>query len=211
MRLGFLVLVCLAGVAPAVADEAVRTGPAAYGDWRADAPGVRRRITPADLPPPLATRPAANLPAGQSAGRRASKAPPGFTVSPFANGLNKPRIVRVAPNGDLFVADSGRAQVRVFRAAEAAAARRGAVFAKACPVLRHRLLPARAKIRNGSMSRPATASCAFPIATAICRRPGSRDRRGGHAGRPSLDARHRLLARRQDAVRSVGSGATSPR
>ena len=37
-----------AGVA--LADGDVRIGPAAYGDWRADAPGVRRFITPADLP-----------------------------------------------------------------------------------------------------------------------------------------------------------------
>lgn len=29
----------------------VLTGGAAYGDWRSDAPGVRRKITPADLPP----------------------------------------------------------------------------------------------------------------------------------------------------------------
>ena len=28
------------------------TGPAAYGDWRTDAPGVMRKITPNDLPPP---------------------------------------------------------------------------------------------------------------------------------------------------------------
>ena len=32
----------------------------AYGDWRDDAPGVRRFITPADLPSPYATRSTAN-------------------------------------------------------------------------------------------------------------------------------------------------------
>ncbi len=37
MRLGFLVLVGLVGAAPAFADEAVRTGAAAFGDWRTDA------------------------------------------------------------------------------------------------------------------------------------------------------------------------------
>src|SRR4051794_15344574 len=31
------------------------TGEAALGDWTTDAPGVRRRITVADLPPPNAT------------------------------------------------------------------------------------------------------------------------------------------------------------
>ena len=30
-------------------------GEGAYGDWREDAPGVRRLITPADLPKPYAT------------------------------------------------------------------------------------------------------------------------------------------------------------
>ena len=33
----------------------VLTGAAAYGDWQGDAPGVRRKITPADMPPPYAT------------------------------------------------------------------------------------------------------------------------------------------------------------
>ena len=31
------------------------TGSAAYGDWKQDAPGTRRQITAADLPPPFAT------------------------------------------------------------------------------------------------------------------------------------------------------------
>ena len=35
-------------------------GKAAFGDWRADAPLVRRKIT--DLPPPYATRSASNFP-----------------------------------------------------------------------------------------------------------------------------------------------------
>ena len=34
----------------------VQTGQGALGDWTTDAPGVRRRITPADLPKPNATR-----------------------------------------------------------------------------------------------------------------------------------------------------------
>ena len=31
-------------------DNSTRIGAAAYGDWRSDAPGVRRKITPADMP-----------------------------------------------------------------------------------------------------------------------------------------------------------------
>ena len=56
------------------AAEAVRAGSQAYGDWSADAPGVRRLITPADLPPPFATRSAANPP-GPSAARERGSAP----------------------------------------------------------------------------------------------------------------------------------------
>ena len=116
MRLGLLVLVCLIGAAPAFADEAVRTGAAAFGDWRADAPGVRRLITPADLPAPYATRSTANMSQREArAGGEILRAPPGFTVDLFASGLNMPRVIRIAPNGDIFVAETGAGRVRVFR------------------------------------------------------------------------------------------------
>ena len=122
MRLGFLLLAGLAGAAPAFADEAVRAGAAAFGDWRTDAPGVRRLITLADLPPPFATPSAATM--SQLAGRTGAdvpKAPPGFAVDLFASWLNAPRVIRVAPNGDIFVAESGAGKVRVFRSGEAGA------------------------------------------------------------------------------------------
>src|SRR3984957_20772118 len=122
MRLGFLVLLGFAGAAPAFADEAVRTGAAAFGDWRTDAPGVRRLITPADLPAPYATHSTANM--SQHAARTEAeipKAPPGFTVDLFASALNTPRVIRVAPNGDIFVAETGAGRVRVFRSGGAGA------------------------------------------------------------------------------------------
>jgi glucose/arabinose dehydrogenase len=98
-------------------DESIRTGKAAFGDWRDDAPGVRRLITPADLPPPHATPAAAN-PSEQTARPRSAwpKAPAGFAVDLFASGLSRPRVIRVAPNGDVFVAESGAGRVRIFRA-----------------------------------------------------------------------------------------------
>jgi glucose/arabinose dehydrogenase len=95
------------------------TGQAAYGDWRVDAPGLRFRITPADLPPPGATPPIANPP--QTAPRPAGalpKAPFGFAVDLFASGLNQPRVLRTAPNGDVFVAESGAGRVLVLRGAD---------------------------------------------------------------------------------------------
>ena len=116
MRLGFLVLAGLVSAAPAFADEAARTGAAAFGDWRTDAPGVRRLITPADLPPPYATNSTANMSQREArTGADVPKAPPGFAVDLFASGLNSPRVIRVAPNGDIFVAETGAGQVRVFR------------------------------------------------------------------------------------------------
>src|SRR5271156_2819892 len=131
MRLGFLVLLGLAGATPAFADEAVRTGGAAFGDWRTDAPGVRRLITPADLPVPFATRSTANM--SQRAaptGADIPKAPPGFAVDLLAAGLNMPRVIRVAPNGDIFLAESGAGRVRVFRPGGAGAGpAQGEVFA----------------------------------------------------------------------------------
>jgi glucose/arabinose dehydrogenase len=101
---------------------AVLTGKAAFGDWRADAPGRRRRIAPADLPPPYATRSAGNPPrVVPRPADAAPKAPPGFDVALFASGLARPRALRVAPNGDIFVAETAAGRIRVLRAADGAA------------------------------------------------------------------------------------------
>jgi glucose/arabinose dehydrogenase len=114
----------------ALADEsATRTGAAAYGDWRSDAPGVRRKLTAADMPAPGATRSVANVsrlvarPDGAL-----PKAPAGFAVSLFASGLEEPRVVRVAPNGDVFVAESAAGRVTVISAADGAAKAAGAAI-----------------------------------------------------------------------------------
>ena len=104
-------------VGAALADDGVRLGPAAYGDWRADAPGVRRLITPNDLPAPYATQSAANPSRGAPRPpAMLPKAPDGFAVDLFADGLKTPRVIRTAPNGDEFVAETGADRVRVFRA-----------------------------------------------------------------------------------------------
>jgi hypothetical protein len=106
--------------APATA--ATLTGPAAFGDWRADAPGVVRHITIADLPPdrpaPLGLAPSSVVP--RPAGAELHTLP-GFTAAPFVTGLTNPRVIRVAPNGDIFVAETGPGRVRVIRAADGAA------------------------------------------------------------------------------------------
>jgi len=116
----------IAAAAPAAATGAESpplTGSAAYGDWRNDAPDVGRLIRPGDAPPPYASRSASNSPdiVDRPAGATL-KVPPGFTVTEFVHGLTNPRQIRVAPNGDIFVAESEADRIRVLRAADGAAA-----------------------------------------------------------------------------------------
>jgi hypothetical protein len=92
-------------------------GAAAFGDWRADLPGLSRIIRPDDLPKPGVTPSVANFP--KIIGRAANsmpQAPTGFKVELFAHGLSGPRELRVAPNGDIFVAEPNAGRVRVLRA-----------------------------------------------------------------------------------------------
>ncbi len=91
------------------------------GDWQNDAPGVSHRIALDTLPPPYATRSAGNSPRISDPPPGAALAvPPGFQVRRFASGLSGPRLLRTAPNGDLFIAETGRGRIRVLRAADGA-------------------------------------------------------------------------------------------
>jgi glucose/arabinose dehydrogenase len=119
-------------LSPGHAQEApVLSGTAAFGSWHDDAPGKRRHITADALPPPYASPSAGNTvrvvraPAGAQL-----KVPAGFEVKPFASGLSGPRLLRTAPNGDIFVAETGAGRVRVLRPGEnGAAAGQNEVFA----------------------------------------------------------------------------------
>ena len=101
------------------------------GDWRNDAPGVVHRITLADLPPPYNTPFAGNSPEVVAPPANASlSVPRGFEVRRFATGLKNPRLIRVAPNGDVFIAETAADRIRVLRAADGAhAAAENRVFA----------------------------------------------------------------------------------
>ena len=85
----------------------VKTGKDALGDWTTDAPGLRRKITLDDLATPFDTPSAKNQPkiVKRPAGAE-PKVPEGFAVAEFATGLENPRVIMTAPNGDLFVAES---------------------------------------------------------------------------------------------------------
>lgn len=89
---------------------------APFTDFRYEAPGKVRKITVNDLPAPYATHSASNGP--EISPRPVGvmpKALPGFKVNLYAEGLDTPRVIRKAPNGDMFVAESGSGQIRVFR------------------------------------------------------------------------------------------------
>lgn len=94
----------------------VLEGKAAFTDYRQERPGVVRKITVADLPAPYETKSAVNGP--RLVPRPADASPqslPGFKVSLYAEGLTNPRLIRTAPNGDLFVAESAAGRVSVYR------------------------------------------------------------------------------------------------
>src|SRR5260221_3683648 len=89
------------------------TGDAAFGDWRSDKPGVVRLIRPADLPKPGATASASNsprvVPRPPSAG---PQVPAGFKIELFAEGLSGPLQMRLAANGDIFLAATSAGRIR---------------------------------------------------------------------------------------------------
>lgn len=94
----------------------VVTGTAAFTDYKNEHPGVFRKITVADLPKPFATQGVSNSPSLIPKPADAwPKGLPGFKVELYAEGLNVPREIKTAPNGDFFVAESKSGEVLVFR------------------------------------------------------------------------------------------------
>jgi glucose/arabinose dehydrogenase len=104
--------------ANAARQKPVLTGQNAFTDAAHESPGIRRHLTVADLPAPaqqesvdngptLAPRPEGVLPI----------APKGFKVELYATGLDNPREIRTAPNGDLFLAESETGKIKIFRGA----------------------------------------------------------------------------------------------
>ncbi len=94
----------------------VVTGTAAFTDYKNEHPGVFRKITVADLPKPYATQGVSNSPSLIAKPADAwPKTLPGFKVELYASGMNQPREIKTAPNGDLFVAESKIGEVLVFR------------------------------------------------------------------------------------------------
>jgi len=94
----------------------LRSPNAPFTDFRYQAPGVDRRISVSDLPKPFTTKSSDNGPDVVARPRDVwPKAPAGFKVDLYAAGLENPRLLRSAPNGDVFLAESDAGRVRVFR------------------------------------------------------------------------------------------------
>ena len=92
------------------------TGGGAFGNAPSLKPGTFHKISANDLPRPFDTKSANN--SARLIPRPADawpKAPAGFKVDIYANDLNQPRKIVTAPNGDFFVAESGKGEILVFR------------------------------------------------------------------------------------------------
>jgi glucose/arabinose dehydrogenase len=125
----FTRLVVLAGPlaalsAPAAAQNApqhpVLTGQAAFTDAAHESPGIRRHLTVADLPDPAPDQSVDNGP--NIVPRPANAwpiAPQGFKVELYTTDLDNPRLIRFAPNGDLFLAESASGKIKIFRGVDA--------------------------------------------------------------------------------------------
>jgi glucose/arabinose dehydrogenase len=121
ITLSSIAAIVLVAAAHDISDvENVITGPNVFTDYTKEKPGTFRKITVADLPQPFATKSAGNP---SQRGERPEGAwpiaPPGFKVGLYAQGLDTPRELRTAPNGDIFVAENHLGSVLVFRGLKA--------------------------------------------------------------------------------------------
>ena len=116
---GLVVFVLIVGVwgwSPARAGGGNAGGSPVFSSFHTERPGTVHRISVANLPAPYMTE-SAQHPA-HVVSRPADawpQAPEGFRVQQFATGLENPRLLRTAPNGDVFVAESAPGRILVFR------------------------------------------------------------------------------------------------
>lgn len=109
----------LAATGPAFAKDKV---PPPYDDWEEAAPGTSHLIRPSDMPAP---NPSEAVAAPAKIVERPKKAwpkvPQGFAVSAYATGLEGVRQMAVAPDGDVFVAQSKAGRVSILHGRAGAA------------------------------------------------------------------------------------------
>jgi glucose/arabinose dehydrogenase len=106
------------GIGAAAAQKPDAAGP--FFDYRLERPGASHKITVADLPPPHTAESVDNGPSLVPRPKNAFPvAPAGFKVDLYADGLSNPRLIRTAPNGDLFLAESATGEIKVVRGVRA--------------------------------------------------------------------------------------------
>jgi glucose/arabinose dehydrogenase len=87
-----------------------------FTDFRYEKPGTFHKITVNDLPQPYATKSAYKFPIPVARPDNAwPVAPAGFKVELYTGGLDNPRTLRTAPNGDIFLVETDPGRIRVFR------------------------------------------------------------------------------------------------
>jgi glucose/arabinose dehydrogenase len=81
-----------------------------------DRPGQQFRVSPTALPAPYATPGVDNSPSLIARPKDAlPQVPKGFVVEPYVTGLSHPRFMALAPNGDVFLTESGAGKVTLLR------------------------------------------------------------------------------------------------
>jgi glucose/arabinose dehydrogenase len=91
------------------------TGKNAFVDAKDLKPGTFRKITSNDLPKPFETSSGRNTKLAPRPAEALPQAPAGFKVELYASGFKNPRQIRIAPNGDFFVAQSAAGDITVVR------------------------------------------------------------------------------------------------
>src|ERR1700756_406864 len=98
------------------ATVSAQNGSSVFYDFRTEIPGRIHKITVNDLPAPRATRSAVNPPQmSPRPANAAPNAPVGFAVNLYVTGLDEPRELRAAPNGDVFLAESNKGEIEIYR------------------------------------------------------------------------------------------------
>lgn len=105
-------------VPPPSAPQPPRPANAGEQDWKKDRPGRIHRVDLKNLPAPMHTPSAMNFPRVVPKPADAKlHVPEGFKVDTFlAEGLEGPREMKVAPNGDIFLVETNAGRITVLRA-----------------------------------------------------------------------------------------------
>ena len=110
----FLLFFCSTAFTQNSADAPPPKAP--FTDYRYEKPGTTRKITASELPAPFATKSAENEPNMAPRPKDAwPQAPAGFKVELYTTDVRNPRKILTAPNGDFFLAESHRGDIKIFR------------------------------------------------------------------------------------------------